>query len=317
MKPFDNEARARESVIRAALGMAGAGLVVNKAGNVSARCEEGGRTAFLITPSGMDYESLRPADLSLIYWDDGTKQWVHSGPHKPSSEWLMHAEIYRAHPGWGGVVHTHSPRATVLACRQTPIPAFHYMVAASGGEDIPCAKYALFGTPELARNVLEALKERRCCLIAHHGVVAAGSDVSQALSLAVEVENLASMYIELLALGPAEVLTKDQMREVLEKFSAYEDNSRRLSRRESAQTRSDGMPLWKYADGRNISCTEKVKVLDENFREIGRLMADALDDAVLIGCPSEQYRWALENLAAGLKSRYPDQNPEENSRGGS
>lgn len=74
----------------------------------------------------------------------------------------------------------------------------------------------------------------------------------------------------------------------------------------ATETRPGGMPLWKYADGENIACTEKVKVLDENLAEIRELMSEALDDAVLLGCPAEQFREALRGLVEGLVSQYPD-----------
>ncbi len=78
-----------------------------------------------------------------------------------------------------------------------------------------------------------------------------------------------------------------------------------------AETRADGMPLWKDTGGNNVSCTEKVKVLDENYREIREAFANAIDDAVLIGCRAEDIRTIFADLIRKTESSYPDQMPEK------
>ena len=123
-----DHARAHD-IIEAARALAPAGLGVGTAGNVSARHGDG----FLITPSGMPYESLAP-DMLVHVLPDGTYDAaLCDGGLKPSSEWRFHLDIYAARPDASAVVHCHSSHATALACLRRGIPAFHYMVAVAGG----------------------------------------------------------------------------------------------------------------------------------------------------------------------------------------
>jgi L-fuculose-phosphate aldolase len=123
------------------------------------------------------------------------------------------------------VVHSHAVFASTLSCsgrvQREGIPAFHYMVAVAGGSDIRCARYATFGTQALSDNALEALGERRACLLANHGLLALGEGLREALALAVEVETLARMYWQVLQLGDPVLLDAARMREVIGRFDAY------------------------------------------------------------------------------------------------
>ena len=119
------------------------------------------------------------------------------------------------------VVHTHSKSAVTLACMRKKIPAFHYMVAVAGGIDIKCAKYATFGTVELSKNIIKALKDRRACLIENHGQVATDKTITAAFELAQEVEYLSSQYINCLRIGNPKILSKSLMSKVLGKVKNY------------------------------------------------------------------------------------------------
>jgi len=207
----------REELIRTARAMNAAGINVNKAGNVSARCTRGANEGLLITPTGMLYDDLQPGSLVFLRLADGAP----SGTRAPSSEWRFHLDLYRARPEFGAIVHTHSPAATALACHRRGIPPFHYMVAAAGGSDIRCAPYATFGTQALSDLAVAALAERKACLLAHHGVIACEASLERALALAIEVEHLARMYLAACALGEPPVLGPDEMARVLEKFTHY------------------------------------------------------------------------------------------------
>ena len=126
--------------------------------------------------------------MVALGWDGAVRE----GRLKPSSEWRFHRDILAARPEAGGaVVHVHSPHATALACLRQRIPPFHYMVALAGGDDVPVADYATFGTQALSDHVLAALEGRRACLLANHGLITTGSDLEGAVSLAREVESLA------------------------------------------------------------------------------------------------------------------------------
>ncbi|MFN3593454.1 MAG: class II aldolase/adducin family protein [Thiobacillaceae bacterium] len=188
------------------------GLNRGAEGNVSLRFGEG----FLITPSGLPNDSLQAGQMVYMDLDGGWR-----GPLKPSSEWRIHRDIYRARPEAQAVVHAHSPHAVSLACLRRPIPAFHYMVAAAGGHDIPCAAYATFGTEALSANVLTALAGRRACLMANHGQVALGRTLEEALRLAEIVEELAAQYWRARLLGEPVLLTEAEMDAVLERFAGY------------------------------------------------------------------------------------------------
>jgi len=207
----------RRAVIDTAREMNESGINVNKAGNVSVRCTRGRHAGVLITPTGLGYGKLQPADLVFLRLADGKA----TGGRAPSSEWRFHLDIYRARAELAAVVHTHSPSATALACHGRGIPPFHYMVAVAGGTDIRCAPYATFGTQELSDRALAALAGRKACLLAHHGVIACESSLPRALALAIEVEQLARMYLAACALGEPPRLADDEMARVLAKFEHY------------------------------------------------------------------------------------------------
>jgi L-fuculose-phosphate aldolase len=206
------ETIARREVIDTARAMSRQGLSPGRSGNVSRRWADG----MLITPTGMAYEALAPADITFV---DATGR--PSGPRKPSSEWLFHLAIYAARPDMHAVVHTHSLHAVVLACAGRSIPAFHYMVAVAGGDDIPCVPYATFGTESLARHVAAGLERRNACLMAHHGQIAIAATAAGALELAAEVEVLAEQYCKVLMLGRPTLLSAAEMSDVIERFKSY------------------------------------------------------------------------------------------------
>jgi L-fuculose-phosphate aldolase len=211
-----SEKAARRDVIATAVSISRTGLSPGRSGNVSRRWGEG----MLITPSGTAYESLEPDDI--VFVDTSGKP---TGRLTPSSEWRFHLAAYSARSDMDAVVHTHSLHAVVLACAGKPIPAFHYMVAAAGGDDIPCVPYATFGTEELSHHVVRGLAHRNACLMTHHGQIALGKTLGAALELAAEVEVLAEQYAKVLALGPPKLLSKSQMAEVLERFKSYGQNA--------------------------------------------------------------------------------------------
>ncbi len=206
------ELELRLSVIATARAMSQRGLSPGRSGNVSCRWAGG----MLITPSGMSYDAIEPADIVTMTADGSS-----TGTRKPSSEWRFHLAAYAQRPDMQAIVHTHSMHATVLACAHRSIPAFHYMVAAAGGRDIPLVPYATFGTEALSRHVANGVSERNACLMANHGQIAMGATLSAALEMAADVEVLAEQYWKVLQLGPAHVLPDDEMDRVIERFKSY------------------------------------------------------------------------------------------------
>jgi L-fuculose-phosphate aldolase len=208
----------RQAIIEAALEMEGLGLTRGSSGNISLRSEGG----FLVTPSGMPPRTLQPEDLVEMAMD-GT--W--SGSRKPSSEWRFHRDIYAARPEIAAIVHSHPPFGIALASHGRGIPAFHYMVAMAGGRDIRCAPYATYGTQELSNYAVAAMEGRFACLLANHGMIAAGKNLERAVALAVEVESLAEGYWRALQIGEPVILGDAEMDLVIEKFKSYGANAQR------------------------------------------------------------------------------------------
>ncbi len=188
------------------------GINQGYAGNVSARFEDG----FMITPSGLDYQRLRPSDIVFVDMDGNSTHRL-----EPSSEWRMHRDIYANRAEAGAVLHAHSDFATALSCLRIGIPAFHYMIAVAGGSDIRCADYALFGSRQLAANMLVALAGRRACLLGTHGMICFHDNLDKVLWLGVEVETLAKQYSLARETGEPVILSETQIAEVMEKFAAY------------------------------------------------------------------------------------------------
>lgn len=202
----------REKLLLTARNLSASGLNKGTAGNVSARTE----TGYLITPSGIAAEDMTVEDL---VWMDFSGTW--QGERQPSSEWRFHRDILRSRPEIGAVIHTHSMFATTLACLHQDIPPFHYMIALAGGDSIRCAPYALFGTQALSDHALHALQRRKACLLANHGMIALGSDLDQALAIAVEVENLCEQYWRAQQVGQPVLLSTQEMEQVFEQFKGY------------------------------------------------------------------------------------------------
>ena len=203
----------RKQLIQTALRMHSEGINQGTAGNLSVRDGE----HFIITPSGMAYEDMAPADLVRME----TRSGKVIGSGRPSSEWRFHRDIYHSRTDPEVVLHAHPVFSTALACQRRNIPAFHYMVAAAGGKSIECSDYALFGTQALSEHVLKALGPRKACLMANHGIIALGKNLSSALALVVEVETLAAQYIRVLQMGDPILLSDAQMNEALDAFSGY------------------------------------------------------------------------------------------------
>lgn len=193
--------------------MVGLGLSHGTTGNLSVRIPGG----LLITPSGIAYQSIGPADLVEMDMD-GTPA---EGAAAPSSEWRIHRDVYAGRPEVGAIVHAHPPHATAIACLRRDIPAVHYLVGLAGGESIRCAEYATFGSAELSANTVSALEGRTACLLANHGIVTVGAGLTAALDLAHEVERMAEVYWLALAAGRPVILDPSEMTEVVERLRSY------------------------------------------------------------------------------------------------
>ena len=184
-----------------------------RSGNISVRYKDG----FLITPSGKKYSSLKNKDIVFV----SLQGRFDKEKGIPSSEWQFHQDIYKNKKEANAIVHAHSTNATAVSTHKRGIPAFHYMVAMAGGHDIKCAKYATFGTRNLSKNILNALKGRKACLISNHGQIAFEINLAKAFELAEEVENISLQYITSLKLGKPKILSIKEMKIVLSKAKNY------------------------------------------------------------------------------------------------
>ena len=203
----------RSEVIKYAKMLNSKKLSALRSGNISVRYKEG----FLITPSGAKYSLLKNKDIVFV----SLKGKFDIKKGIPSSEWRFHQDIYLIKKEAKAIVHAHSNFATAISAHGKSIPAFHYMVAMAGGNDIKCAKYATYGTRELSKNILKALKNRSACLIGNHGQVAFGNNLEKAFELAQEIENICHQYINALRIGIPKILSKKEMKIVLGKFKNY------------------------------------------------------------------------------------------------
>ncbi len=192
------------------------GLNQGTSGNVSVRLGPGQEEGFLITPTALPYDIMQPEDMVHMRFD-GT----HSGRHSPSSEWRFHLDVLRSRPEVGAIIHTHSGYATTLACLHRDIPAFHYMTALFGGNNIRCADYATYGTQELSDLVVKALEGRAAALMGNHGLVVVGENLQRALALTVEAETLAKVYWRAIQVKEPVLLPDDEIARVREKFVDY------------------------------------------------------------------------------------------------
>jgi L-fuculose-phosphate aldolase len=207
-----SETALRRQIIATCLELDHRGLNQGTSGNVSVRVPGG----LLLTPTALPYDRMKPADIVRLD-TDGTPH----GRRAPSSEWRFHCDIMRARPEVGSIVHTHSMFSTTLACLRREIPAFHYLVALFGGNNIRCSGYATYGTQELSDHILRALKGRSATLIGNHGLIVTGPTLEKALALTIEAETLAAMYWRALQAGKPVILPDDEIERVRAKFARY------------------------------------------------------------------------------------------------
>ena len=180
-------------------------------GNLSIYDRENGR--MYITPGSYPYEIMTPEDAMVIDLDGN----ILKGKHKPSSEWRMHAAVYRSNETVNAIVHTHSPYATAFAINNMSIPVVLYEIAFFLGGDIPCAEGALPGTDAVGENCVKVLKDRYGCLMGNHGALAVGDTLDRAYTRAVYIEDAAKAYSLALTHGPVRVIESETVRKILNK----------------------------------------------------------------------------------------------------
>jgi L-fuculose-phosphate aldolase len=203
---------ARHQLVACGRTLLARGLLSQTSGNLSVRV---GSEEVCITPSSLEYDRIEPADIAVI----GLDGQVRDGQRAPSSETPLHCLVYRNRPDVSAIVHTHSPHATTLAILGLPIPAVHYMIARTRSTRIEVADYATYGSEALAQNVRDAFPAPALAvLLANHGLVAGGANLDEAADVAEGVEMLARLYSQAVAIGTPNVLSQEQMADVLAKY---------------------------------------------------------------------------------------------------
>lgn len=204
----------RKAIIEYAISLHKDRLTVANSGNISVRTDDG----FLITPSGVLYETLSAKDIVELD-DNGNKL---EGHYSPSSEWRIHKDIYKNFPDAQSIVHTHSPFATALSSHRKSIPPFHYMICLIGGNQIPCSPYANFGTQELSDNITQTLGSLyKACLMSNHGMVAMGSNLDTAYRMTQIVESLCEQYYYAKLSGDIVMLSDKEIEDARISFQNY------------------------------------------------------------------------------------------------
>jgi L-fuculose-phosphate aldolase len=169
-----------------------------------------------VTPSGVRYAALTP-ELVGVHRLDGAAV---EAPLAASSELPLHLAVYAARPEAGAVVHTHSPAATALSALADEVPAVHYYAAMFGGP-VLVAPYARYGTDELARNAVRALRDRTGCLLGNHGAVTVGPDLATAHDKSVYLEWLCDVYLRASSAGTPRLLPAAEIAAVAAKLTGY------------------------------------------------------------------------------------------------
>lgn len=204
----------RESVVHYGQLMLSSGLTKGTAGNLSAFNPD--EKLLAIKPSGLRFDEIQLEDIVIMDLEGK----VIEGNLKPSSEHFMHRIFYKNYTQVRGVVHTHSPYCTTFACLHWEIPPIHYLIASCGGK-IPCAPYALYGTPELAKTAFETMSNFNAILLANHGLLAIGPSLKEAFSVAEQAEFVAELYFKSLVVGTPQLLSPEEMEEASKQFQTY------------------------------------------------------------------------------------------------
>ncbi|GLS36686.1 fructose-bisphosphate aldolase [Mesorhizobium tianshanense] len=207
-----HEIETRQAIVDAMQRLEALGFNRGTAGNVSCRIAGG----MLVTPTGGNSTNV---DVNQIVHMSNDHRVVGSG--FPSSEWHMHAAILAALPSVCAVIHTHADACVALSCLRQDLPAFHYTVAAFGGDNVRCSRYATFGTMALAAAAVEALEGRTACLLANHGMIAVGPTLAAAMNNTIRLETLARQYLLARQAGEPALLPPDEMARIRERYLTY------------------------------------------------------------------------------------------------
>lgn len=204
----------KEQVVRYGKKLIDRRLTTGSGGNISVYNRE--KNLVAISPSGLDYYETTPEDIVILDMDGNLVE----GKHRPSSEAGMHLAFYKNRADVSGIVHTHSKFATAIACMGWELPAVHYLIGMAGHR-VKCTGYATYGSDELAKKALETIGDSNAVLLANHGLIALGEDVDRAFSTAEHLEFVSEVYYLTKTLGTPNILSDENMDEVMKKFGTF------------------------------------------------------------------------------------------------
>ena len=190
-------------------------LTTGTGGNLSILNKD--KNLVAISPSGIDYHDITADDVVIV----NREGEIIEGDRKPSSEINMHLIIYNNRPEINSVIHTHSIYATTVASINKELPAVHYMIAVAG-KKVPCAKYASFGTEEIANEAINSLGSKyKATLLSNHGLLSIGKDISEAFNIAEEIEFVSEIYYRSKSIGKPVIISDEEMNNMQEAFKTY------------------------------------------------------------------------------------------------
>ena len=205
----------RELIVEYGKKMSRSGLCPGTSGNLSIYNRELGLMA--ISPSGIDYFETLPEDVVITDLNAN----IVDGCRKPSSEWALHTNFYKAKPDCGAVVHTHSVHCAALAALHEPLRAVHIIACDAGVPEVPCAPYKTFGTVELAEEAIKHCGDSKAVLLANHGIVCCGKDIDSAFSLAKNMEYCAQIQLLAMAAGTPKALSQEDIDNSINRLKTY------------------------------------------------------------------------------------------------
>ncbi len=202
----------RREVWKANLDIYRAGLVTMHAGNASGIDRK--RGLVLIKPSGVDYDTMRPADM--VVTDRAGRKL--KGKWKPSVDLPHHLYLYKHCPEIGGVIHTHSNYATSFALLGRSIPVYLTAIADEFGDEVPCTPYVDNIGDHIGETILKYMCRAPAILLGQHGAFAWGPTVREAVKAAVMLEDVAKTVHLALLLGKPEPLPPEEVKKWWDRY---------------------------------------------------------------------------------------------------
>lgn len=297
---IDSINEAKEQVIIAGKRLVESGLIARTWGNISARVSD---TQFVITPSGLAYETLIPEQIVLVNIADCT----YEGDIKPSSEKGIHADAYRLRPKVNFIIHTHQEKASAISLEGRDLKVRQEEDQKILGEVIPCAAYAMSTTSMLREKVEAAVhdySESKAILMKHHGTLCLGTDLENSFDIAQTLEKIAERRYQK-ACGKMKIETQDIpdygkserkgnsfILEYEGQLDSYELNNLPPWAPKAAKLHAD---IYKSSKVNNILHVKDQEVVQVSIT--GRVLKPLIDDLAQIAGVN------IKNVANGLERR--------------